>query len=94
MERKTNQLPVISLTLAGLSALSGFALMAAPLNEVRGMVFVVCLGALAGLVLGIVGIATTRGEPFGRRLPAGIGILLGGIVFLWFGLIFWLSTPF
>jgi hypothetical protein len=93
-ERKKSWLPVASLVVAGASSLLFLAVNSLPSDIRRAVVFVVCLSALASLVLGIAGLVATRGVTFDRRVPAGIGIVLGGVVFLWSGLVFWLSTPF
>lgn len=94
MKGQTTQLPVVSLLVAGASSLACLAVNSFPSDSRRGVVFVVCVSALASLVLGIAGLVATRGGTIDRRIPAGVGIVLGGVVFLWSGLVFWLSTPF
>ena len=91
MESKKRWLSVASLVVAGVSSLLFLAVNVAPPDIRRPVVFAVCVGSFIALVLGITGISATRGE---RRIPAGVGIVLGGIVSLWSALIFWLSTPF
>ena len=91
MESKKRWLPVASLVVAGISSFLFFAVTVAPSKNMRALVFAVCVGSLIALVLGIAGITATRGE---QRIPAAVGIVLGGIVFIWSALIFWLSTPF
>ena len=91
MENNKRWLPVASLVVAVASSLVFLAITVAPSKNMRALVLVVCVGSLIALVLGIAGITATRGE---RRIPAVVGIMLGGIVFLWSALVFWLSTPF
>ncbi len=91
METNISRLPIASLVVAGASSLT---LLSITIGVSRPVVLVACLGALLGLMLGVAGVLTTRGRVFHDRLPAFIAILLGGIVFLWAGLVFVLTTPF
>ena len=89
-----SRLPIASLIAAGASSLLVLAINTFPFDIKRAVLFIICASAFASVVLGIAGLVATRGATFGRRVPAGIGIVLGSIVFLWSGLAFWLSTPF
>lgn len=91
---KKSRLPIASLVVAGASSLLCLAINTFPFDFKRAVLFIICVSAFASLVLGIAGLVATRGATLDRRVPAGIGIVLGGIVFLWSGLAFWLSTPF
>lgn len=91
---KKSRLPVASLVVAGASSLLCLAINTFPFDIKRAVLFFICVSAFASLGLGIAGLVATRGATFDSRVPAGIGIVLGGIVFLWSGLAFWLSTPF
>ena len=95
MKKNTpSRLPTVSLAVAGLSSLAILIVNALPSENRRAFVFLACVGALVGMVLGVAGFVATRGEEFTRRVPAVMGIVLGGIFFLWYALIVWLSTPF
>ena len=94
MQNTPSRLPTVSLVMAGVSSLAFLALNAIPSENRRAFVFLACVGALVGTVLGVVGFIATRGEKLNRRVPAVIGIVGGGIIFLWSALFVWLSTPF
>lgn len=89
-----SRLPTVSLVMAGVSSLAILIVNALPSENRRAFLFLACVGALAAMVLGIAGFATTRGEDLEHRLPAAFGIVFGGIFFVWYALIVWLSTPF
>lgn len=96
MKNKQNQLPVVSLVVAGISFLAIPVGMSSvwPQDEFRVFSFVALLVALASVVMGIAGFIKTRGETIDRCVPAFIAIGVGGILSLIYALVFWLSTPF
>ena len=94
MKNIPSWLPVVSLVIAGLTSLAFLAANVVPSENRRALVFVVCLGDLVSLVLGVVGFASSREEAFNHRVPAVIAAVLGGSVFVWSALVAWLSTPF
>ena len=86
------QLPAVGVIIASLAVLAIPVTHVIPSNS-RTVVFFALVGALSAAVLGAVGFSATRGD-FPRRATAVACILLGGLLSLYLGLVFWLSTPF
>jgi hypothetical protein len=94
MHKSASPLPLASIGTSGLSLLALLTANAWPIESRRGVVFAVYMTALLGLSLGIAAVVRIRGERTGRSVPASIGIVMGAIVAVWSGLVFWLTTPF
>lgn len=92
----SSRLPFVSLVTAGITLLGIPVGMSRtwPQSEFRFLLLVALLVAMTSVVLGVAGFMKTRGDDFGRRVPAVIAIGLGGVLSLIYALIFWLSTPF
>ncbi len=88
-----SRLPIASLIVVVVSSLTFLAIIG-DITDKRGVLFLACVGAMVGVVLGIIGFMATRGEDAIRRVPAVIAMMIGGISFLWMALVLWLSTPF
>ena len=96
IKNNPSRLPIVSLVIAGVSFLGIPIGMSRtwPQDEFRIFCFIALLVALVSVVLGIAGFIKTRGEEIGRRIPAIIAVGFGGILSLYYALVFWLSTPF
>jgi hypothetical protein len=98
---KENPMPKISKWLPELSLLvAGVSLVTIPIGSVipsehtRMFVFLALVIALGAVATGIAGLKATRGEDFGRRGPAFIGVGLGGLLTVWYAVVNWLMIPF
>lgn len=80
--------------------MAGVSLLAIPMGNAipsgysRLFFFLALVSAVVAVLLGIIGLITTRGKNFMRRVPAVIGMGLGGILTLLYALVNWLSIPF
>ena len=81
MQNTAKRAPVLSL------AISVLSLVLLPI----GNMFPSLACAVVAVLLGIVGVATTRGEAQGRRVAAIVGIALGAIIMLFCGVVFYLD---
>ena len=96
MNNVSQRLSISSLVIAGV------AFLAIPVgksqvmsqNDFRLFWFLALVTAVVSVLLGIWTVATTRGEKIEQRIPAILGIGIGGILAVIYALINWLAVPF
>ena len=94
MQKVSKWLPAISLLFAGLSLVTIPMGSVIPSEHTRMFVFLALVIALGAVAIGIAGLTAPRGEDFGLRVPAVIGLGLGGLLTVWYALVNWLMIPF